>query len=216
MGTASRLCGMWGYVNEVTHKRFQRFKRIRTPFDTVMSHFWQIIRLKWPLINYFCSALAVISSSYDSHIGAASASLWLRQVLKNLIGLKKINKKNHFFPKWIKAKRVAKDKLKKEDLKRMSKRWLSPAVISPGIRRHKVSPVIFTVICLLLKLATQRAEQLCHASTTECRSTVGAAVCCAVFESAASLGFEPSLNRPPSDGTGGNFTFYILQQLWHL
>lgn len=46
----------------------------------------------------------------------------------------------------------------------MSKHWLSPAVISPGIRLQKVSPVISTVICSLLKLETQRAEQLDCAS----------------------------------------------------
>lgn len=58
-------------------------------FDTVMSHFWQIIRLKWPLINYFCMALTVISSSYNSYIEAAFASLrGSGRYLNNLIGLR--------------------------------------------------------------------------------------------------------------------------------
>lgn len=55
---------------------------------------------------------------------------------------------------------MEKDKLKKKkELKRTSKWWLSPAVISPGIQRHKVSPVILTVILLLLKLETQREQR---------------------------------------------------------
>lgn len=92
----------------------------------------------------------------------------------------------------------------------MSKCCLSPAVISPGIRRHKVSPIIFTVICLLLELKTQRAEQFCSESFIGPSSTVEAAVYWAVFEPATSLGIEPTMSRPAGDWTGENFTIYIL------